>query len=349
MRTRFKHLPASYFGSLILIVALASCSGYQSTSYYPSDGIYGGEMVSRTKTAPVENSKDNNNSKEVYYKDYFSNVADDYASLDNPQQYVFTDTDNYSINRGNANVQVNSQAPWGDQTSRTEIYYINNNPWGYFNNGWGFNNSFYDPFWGYRPFYGGFYNRPFWGLGFYHPYSWYRYQYFGHPFYNRFRPYRGFYNNGYNRSYARSGYSRGSAGNYNYNNSRSSRAVQNSSRTGSSRANGYNKTGSNTTTGENRYNVGRRVQSSANTNRSNGTAGQSSTSRSNQKSNYRSSPQSSSRSYSDNNSQSRRSNYNSGRSYSSSRSSYSSSGRSSSSYSSGSRGSSSSSSSRGRR
>ncbi len=166
MRTTFKHLPASYFGSLILIVALASCSGYQSTSYYPSDGIYGGEVVSRTKTAPVENSKDINNSKEVYYKDYFSNIADDYASLDNPQQYVFTDTDNYSSNRGNANVQVNSQAPWGDQTSRTEIYYINNNPWGYFNNGWGFNNSFFDPFWGYRPFYGGFYNRPFGDLVF---------------------------------------------------------------------------------------------------------------------------------------------------------------------------------------
>jgi hypothetical protein len=136
-------------------------------SYYASDGIYGGKPA--IKTIP---EKPNNNIKEVYYKEYFNNIADDYSSLDDPQNYVYTDTDNYSSNNGNgnSNVRINSQAPWGDRTSKTEVYYINNNPWGYFNFNWGFYNSFYDPFWGYSPFFNRGFYRPYSGLGFYDPF-----------------------------------------------------------------------------------------------------------------------------------------------------------------------------------
>jgi hypothetical protein len=153
MRTKLNLILTPVLSTLFLLLTLISCGSYQGTSYYASDGIYGVETELRTR--PVQPKA---NSNGVYYKDYFNNVADDYSSLDNPQDYAYTDTENYtSNNNSNANVSVNSQAPWGDRTSKTEIYYINNNPWGYFNNGWGFYggnyNSFYDPFWGYSPFY----------------------------------------------------------------------------------------------------------------------------------------------------------------------------------------------------
>ena len=144
--------------SIFLMVTLISCGSYQGVSYYASDGIYGGDLVKRTK--PVQEKLNNNG---VYYKDYFSNVADDYASLEDPQNYVYTDSDNYTSHNGNNNVRVNSQAPWGDRTTRTEVYFINNNPWGYFNANWGFYNSFYDPFWGYSPYFRGYYRNPYWG------------------------------------------------------------------------------------------------------------------------------------------------------------------------------------------
>ena len=45
------------------------------------------------------------------------------------QNYAYTDTENYSSQTNNGNVQVNSQAPWGASTNRTEVYLVNNNPW----------------------------------------------------------------------------------------------------------------------------------------------------------------------------------------------------------------------------
>ena len=330
-----------------LIFTLYSCGSYQGVSYYASDGIYSGEVAVRTTPAQAKT-----NPKGVYYKDYFNNIADDYTSLDNPQDYVYTDTENYSSKNGNGNVRVNSQAPWGDQSSRTEVYYINNNPWGYFNfnrgfyGGFygGFYNPFYDPFWGYSPFYNGGFMYPNWGLGFYDPFFYrgginFGYRFYRNNFLMRHRLFNRFYGYGNNRGYARSGYSRGYNSYSNRNaTSRASRAGQINNQVNSfARANINSRVSSNNykSSNVNRYNIGRRPQND----KSNQGVTKNASSQTNQNNTYRSSSQSNSRSYSNNSSRSSTSNYNSGRSYSPPRS-YSSSGRSSS-YSSGSRGSSS--------
>ena len=109
MRTKLNLISTHLLSSLFLISTLLSCGSYQTVSYYASDGIYGGEAVAKAKP---EQPKTETNTTGVYYKDYFSNVADDYSSIDNPQNYTFTETDSYSSNNGNSNVRVNSQAPW---------------------------------------------------------------------------------------------------------------------------------------------------------------------------------------------------------------------------------------------
>ena len=331
MRTLL-HLKSPYFlSSLILMITLISCGTYQGTSYYASDGIYGGEAAVKKRPAPSQR-----NSNGVYYKDYFNNIADDYSSLDDSQGQVFTDTDNYSNQNGNNNVRVNSQAPWGDRTTRTEIYYINNNPWGYFNFNWGFYNSFYDPFWGYSPFFYRGFNRPYWGLSFYDPFFNFGFGYYGHPFFGpRYRyGYGGYYGNRYDRGYAYSAYSRGGGRSYNSNNSRLGRAQQSYSNSGSSRSSSY-QNGNTDASNTNRYNVGRRSSNQSYSNGSN-QVNRSNGSSNSRTSNYSNPTRSnSSRNYSNSASRSN-SNYNSGRSYNSSRS-YSNGGRSSS-YSSGSRG-----------
>ena len=352
MRTILKLNPTCLLSYLFLISILNSCGSYQGVSYYASDGIYGGELTAKKTPAQVKT-----NQKSIYYKDYFSNIADDYSSLNNTQDYVFTDTENYSSNRGNKNVKVNSQAPWGDHTSRTEVYYINNNPWGYFNFNWGFYggfyNSFYDPFWGFSPFYNRGLIYPNWGLGFYDPFFYrgginFGYRFNRYNFLTRHSLLNRFYRYGNNRGYAHSGYSRGFNGYSNRaTNSRGSRARQINNQTNSSyRANNNSRVSSNNNGSiVNRYNVGRSSQND----RSNQGVTRNASPQSNQSSTYRNSPQSNPKSYSNNSTRSNRSNYNSGRSYSPSRSYSSSNGRSSS-YSSGSRGSSSGSksSSRGR-
>ena len=77
MRTKLYLIPTQLLSSLFLISTLFSCGSYQTLSYYASDGIYGGEVAVRKTVEP----KTNDNG--VYYKNYFSNVADDYSSLDN--------------------------------------------------------------------------------------------------------------------------------------------------------------------------------------------------------------------------------------------------------------------------
>ena len=130
-------------------LTILSCGGYQGVSYYGLDGIYGGDSRYANTKKITSSSKNIDN---IYYKDYFGNLADNYTSLEDPEGETFTDTDNYASNQNNDHISTNSQAPWGDKTSRTEIYYINNNPWGYFNNVWAFNRGFFNPF--FDPFFG---------------------------------------------------------------------------------------------------------------------------------------------------------------------------------------------------
>ncbi len=350
MRTLLIFIKTLRLLCISFFLAILSCGGYQGVSYYGSDGIYGD--INTLKTEQISSSKITEN---LYYKDYFGNLADNYSSLEDPQGETFTDIENYGRNQNNGNVSINSQAPWGDNTSKTEIYYINNNPWGFFNNGWAYNrgffNSFYYPFW--AGFYGGgFYGGGFgnfynpWGFNYYSPLYGYGFPYaYGYPLRSRY--YNGSYaSNGYKMGYSYSGNSRG---NVVYSKSNTSRGGR-PSRVASINESNRNQTNSSNnlqgnTSNNKRYNVGRRSESispsknNPSTSRSNNQKNYSSRGSSNNYSSRRSSYESTSRSPT-NYGSSRYSSYSSGRSYSSSPS-YNSGSRSSS-------GSSRSSSSRGR-
>ena len=319
MRTKLIFIHSQLLSSILLISSLFSCGSYQMVSYYGSDGIYGGEVALRKSN--LEEAKTNDS--EVYYKNYFSNIADNYSSFDNTENIAYTDSDNYSSNENNNDFQVNSQAPWGDRTSSTEVYYINNNPLGFFNFNWGFYNSFFDPFWNFNPFFNRGFYRPYWGLSFYDPFFRFRYPFYINPFYTPGFRFRGYYGNRFDRSYAYSNYSRGSGRYNNFSTLRGGNSGKGYNNSYNSSENRYNPTNSKSNSvNNNRYNVGRRT--SQTTNRSNSTLTRKANNQSSQNNQYNKRSQSNS-SYS---SSSRR-NYNTGRSYGSSRSSYSSGNRSS--------------------
>ena len=186
LHIKLKNLFLGLFSAALVL----SCGSFQSTSYYESDGIYVSKIRTETSRAPK-----NNNSN--YYEQYFQNAADEGYAEPASDEIYFTDTDSYAStgqSYENNNVEYsNSQIPWGEQTSRTEIVYIDNSPsylWGL--SGFAFN---FSPFWNgyyanpYRFGYGRFnrpvYNYPYNGFGGFWGYD---------PFYSPFSYYGGFYN-----------------------------------------------------------------------------------------------------------------------------------------------------------
>ena len=186
LHIKLKNLFLGLFSSALVL----SCGSFQSASYYESDGIY----VSKTKTEITQTPKKNNSS---YYQQYFQNVADEGYVEPASDEIYFTDTDSYESTgqyyQNNTVEYGNSQIPWGEQTSRTEIVYIDNSPsylWGL--SGFAFN---FSPFWndyyanpyrfGYGRFNRSFYNYPYNGFGGFWGYD---------PFYSPFSYYGGFYN-----------------------------------------------------------------------------------------------------------------------------------------------------------
>ena len=210
MRTIKNLNPFNKLIAFSLVLTFLSCGSYQGSSYYAADGIYGSSSVERPEVRPETQSAKNGNK----YQNYFSNVADDYSSIDDGQNYAYTDTENYSSETNNGNVQVNSQAPWGASTNRTEVYLVNNNPWnGFYGSSFGYGGfsygGFHNPYWNpYRPydFYRGYYRGPRWGIGFYSPFRNFGYGFNYYAPYHRFNRYR---NYAYNRPYSRFGLNRG--------------------------------------------------------------------------------------------------------------------------------------------
>jgi hypothetical protein len=172
-----------------LFITLVNCGSFQSSSYFSSDGIYN-SSIAQYKSDIIESK--NNTSK--YYSDYFQNLGDDYSTLDETSNQYFVNTDSYSSNDQSDPITNSNQVPWGDETSKTEIYIFNHNiPW--YNNSYSYS-RFYNPYhfspysnhWGYDSYYG---NHMYYGLDFYNQfYSPYRsfyspYSYY-YPYYNQF-------------------------------------------------------------------------------------------------------------------------------------------------------------------
>lgn len=183
--------------SLFLLVFVLGCGGFQTSSYFLSDGIYyeSPNLV-----------KKNNSDKTKYYSKYFQNLGDNYSSLNGNEEY-FIDSENYF------SPNSNDQLLWGDNVSQTEVIFMNYGfprYWGFYNQGyynpfyfnrfgfynrynglaygWGFHNPYYSPF--YSPFYNPYYSP------YYSPF----YRPFYNPFYNPYDPFyasRGYYNRQY--------------------------------------------------------------------------------------------------------------------------------------------------------
>lgn len=198
----------------LLTILMTSCGSYQNSSYYESDGIYGGNTNARA--IERESQAGNNN----YYKDYFSSLQND-----NQSPEIFTDIDNYNYYDGNGNnEQGRNYAGWGNNAKSVIIY---NNGWGmnnWYGNNWGMNNwgmnnwgmnSWYGNNWGLNGGFGWGMNLGFgWNnFGWGNPYYGFGYSNFGwgYPYYGFGHPYFGYSNYNYNRNYSYNPSRRGSS------------------------------------------------------------------------------------------------------------------------------------------
>ncbi len=203
MKKHFFRKPILVSLLIFLLIIVYSCGSYQGSSYYTSDGIYG-------EISGLENQTNQSSNSSEYYKDVFSNIADDYTSAGNdPNNYLFTDIENYYSSEENTDSSISDQAPWGDRVDKTQIYFTNNLPmhyyydhyYPYYNYGYG-SISGYSPLWRRYRYYDYYMMHRYhgghpWGMG-YGYYGGYPYNYRGNlwgPYYGRYygmsyNPYR---------------------------------------------------------------------------------------------------------------------------------------------------------------
>src|SRR5690606_1150127 len=91
--------------SSFLVVILASCGSYQSSSYY-DDGIYGDNNYSQEVETPTERTTvATKEASPNLYQNYFK-VTSDQAQQILEQEEVFTDVDSYSSTPVNDSVDI---------------------------------------------------------------------------------------------------------------------------------------------------------------------------------------------------------------------------------------------------
>ncbi|MNK17055.1 hypothetical protein D3C87_352380 [compost metagenome] len=213
-------------------LAVSSCSSYQNTSSYDSDGIYGSvprnannEPVYKYNDGNVTQYNDGNNSgQNMNYKSYFSSMKDEFPVYDDSNNDAYSSNDvNDTIVRTQG---YNSYPGWGEDTSN-----VNVNIYGGGYGGW---NSWYGGGWGWSPGWnigigwgGGWgYGGWGWGLGWN---SWYGGGWgwgggWGYPYYPHYG-HNHYYGNNYGRSTASYQGGRGS-----FNNNRRSTIATNNRR-----------------------------------------------------------------------------------------------------------------------
>lgn len=173
----------SVFGLLALV--LTSCgTTYQNKSYYDNDGVYVSETPKKVADA---DRKDNEK-----YRDYFS-------SLNQENQEVFTDVENYTSNDSIANAAENqnrSYSSWGSNSTESIVVNVYDNNWGW--NSW--NNFWYGPGWGWNNLAWNSWYGPGWGWGWN---SWYgpNWGWGWNGFYGNGWGWNGWYGNGWNNGY----------------------------------------------------------------------------------------------------------------------------------------------------
>lgn len=187
-------LRATFPAFLVTALGLSSCST-QRDATYETDGIY--RPATRSVEQTAEAAPETNSS---YYKQYFGSRAKAYENIPEDTDVLFTDVEAYStVDSIDEKGQIidgygyadESYGAWGENAPVTVNVYAS--PWMYSGWGWGYGWGFgwYHP-WGW---YGG------WGWGIGYGYGWcptWWYGGWGYPYYG-YRPYYNGYYSDYNR------------------------------------------------------------------------------------------------------------------------------------------------------
>ncbi|WP_323788807.1 hypothetical protein [Psychroserpens sp.] len=150
-----------FFVALSFAFVLASCGSYQYVGY-DSDGIYSENDVVYTEAETTTESSDNS-----YYKNYFTEKANQYNDIPDDERVIFTDIDSYEGDYSDENLEDESQygySGWGQANDNITIN-VYDNSWAspYWNGGFGFGYNWYRP-WGWN--YGFGWNNWGWNSGF---------------------------------------------------------------------------------------------------------------------------------------------------------------------------------------
>ena len=245
LKNKKLHINFKYLSSIFILIILASCGSFDSSSLVSSDGIYSGNESSKEILKP----------KSDYFKNYFSDESSKYDL--NLLESDSLNFDSYLISSDDI-VYSDNNPSWGDIPTSVD-YVLDYRGYNYRSRFYSPYFSYYDPFYRYhypyavnpyffRYSYGGWY--PYMSFGYFSPYYYYA---FNSPYYNPYWRWgrRGWYDNlyGYDihdnyRNNTNVSYNRGRRGSSSnvvvYSNGRSSTA--NDSEIDNDRVRNYNKT-----------------------------------------------------------------------------------------------------------
>ena len=174
--------PIRSFLKIFILIFLTGCGSYQYSSNMTED-IYESDKVVTTQALEVKQLP---NSQNTFYKNAFSEKSNEYAAINNENDVLFTEAEEYS----DANIENDSTdvkyGPWGDKKTNVSINILggygiyslrgsrSNYPAWLMNYGYGYGNVFgygvnswgfgYDMYWA-RPFYQNLHNGlffPYW-------------------------------------------------------------------------------------------------------------------------------------------------------------------------------------------
>ena len=245
LKNKKLHINFKYLSAIFILIILASCGSFDSSSLVSSDGIYSGNESSKEILKP----------KSDYFKNYFSDESSKYDL--NLLESDSLNFDSYLISSDDI-VYSDNNPSWGDIPTSVD-YVLDYRGYNYRSRFYSPYFSYYDPFYRYhypyavnpyffRYSYGGWY--PYMSFGYFSPYYYYA---FNSPYYSPYWRWgrRGWYDNlyGYDihdnyRNNTNVSYNRGRRGSSSnvvvYSNGRSSTA--NDSEIDNDRVRNYNKT-----------------------------------------------------------------------------------------------------------
>ena len=225
--------PIRSFLRIFILIFLTGCGSYQYSSIMTEDIYETIENVSPQTTQSTAST----NTQSSYYQNAFSEKSNEYAAVNNENDVLFTDADEYTDSSVENDSTNNNYGPWGDNKTNVTINMIggqsmynlrgsrSNYPSWLMNYGYGYGNVFgygvnswgfgYDMYWT-KPYWNNFHNGlfyPYWnnmGYG----YGGYGYGYGGWPGNGWYGGYS-FYNNYYRNNNTNVAYISGRRGSSN--------------------------------------------------------------------------------------------------------------------------------------